>query len=173
MHLELWFNTNVPCVCVRLSGSYLSSIHILHDKTQAVFRLEWILQWLKWKEQRLKTRADVCSGVCLMQFSHQRNRKSTECDAPLVGSSVNSRNDCSSSVASYFCVCICLFKAPTSECFLRLLNKRTVGLGLFVAAGVTAVNSDTFCDCCEQPCVWVCVENNLQLMCVCLSKMRV
>lgn len=41
-------------------------------------------------------------------------------------------------------------RVNVSLCEAKLLDKRTVGPGLFVAAGATAVNSDTFCNCCEQ-----------------------
>ena len=41
----------------------------------------------------------------------------------------------------------------------ELLNKRTVGQSLFVAAGVTRVNSDVNCNCSHNSvCVCVCVH---------------
>ncbi len=48
-------------------------------------------------------------------------------------------------------VWICSFKASSCVCLFfggrELLNKRTVGWSLFVAAGVTGVNSDVNCNC--------------------------
>ena len=58
----------------------------------------------------------------------------------------------------------------------ELLNKRTVGQSLFVAAGVTRVNSDVNCNCSHNSvCVCACIykecdRNELQIMCVCVHQ---